>query len=374
MSARQGHSTNPGRRDDLRIALGGRILIVNDDAAVLHTLERLLLKAGFGPITVANDPRRVLPLFRDFSPDLVLLDLHMGDLDAHTLLRELMVRVPEGEFLPVVIMSGSATPDQKTDLTSLGACDFVDPRFGLADLPLRLQNVLRIRDLTAVLEQRVAARTATLRATELELANRLAVIAELCDYGDASHVQRVGRTSALIAAQLGLDPEEVQLIRHAAPLHDIGKIAIPDEILLKTDALTLEEWDILKTHTTEGARMLAGSISPILRMGEEIALYHHEQWNGTGYNGLGGEEIPLVARIVTVADVFDALTHERPYKSAWSPHDALEWMATMRDQKYDPRVFDALLAVSRFTNLAELGPDADVLIGRNFGDGISKTA
>jgi putative two-component system response regulator len=352
-----------GRRSaDSRLRFGGRILLVGDDAAMLQQLERLLLEGGLGPLMMTSGTGRALGLFRELNPDVVLLDVNLATVDPLPLIRQMNARVPDTEFLPIVVLAADATPEQKQQLLAEGVCDIVDRKNGLPDLPPRLQNVLRIRDLTGALEQRVTARTAMFRATEVELVNRLAVVAELGDYGDASHVQRVGRTSALLAAQLGLGPEEVQLIRHAAPLHDIGKIAIPDAILLKTDALSLEEWDTLKTHTTIGARLLADSIAPVLQIAEGIALYHHESWDGTGYAGVAGEDIPLAGRIACVADVFDALTHERPYKSAWSAADSVDWMRTMRGQRFDPRVLDALVEVSRVTDLTDLGTDAGPLI------------
>jgi putative two-component system response regulator len=348
-----------GRREpDGRPRGGTRILLIADDLEMLPRIERLLAGGGFGPLTIVSDSRRALALFRELKPDVVLLNLDASDIDADLVIQQLASRVPDADFLPIVVLGANVTAEQKRRLLELGVCDVIDSRMGLADLPIRLQNALRLRDLAAAIEQRVASRTAFLHDTELELASRLAAVAELGDFGNVSHVQRVGRTAALLAVQLEIDPDEVQLIRHAAPLHDIGKIAIPEAILLKSDPLTLEEWDVQKTHTTIGARLLSGSRSPILQVAEKIALYHHEHWDGTGYTGMSGDDIPLVARIATVADVFDALTHERPYKSAWSPADSVDWMQTMRGQRFDPRVLDALGEVLLFTDLTDLGPEA----------------
>jgi putative two-component system response regulator len=333
-------------------------MVVAADHGMLQRIEGTLVAAGYGPVALSTDPGRMLALFGGFGPDLVLLELGRSGAGSRHLIRELVARVPEDEFLPIVVLAAGATEEQKRSLLAMGVCDIVDPTTGLSDLPVRLQNGLRVRYLASALEQRVATRTSLLRQTELELASRLAAVAELGDYGDASHVQRVGRTAALVAAQLGMKENEVQLIRYAAPLHDIGKIAIPEAILLKTDPLTLEEWDVLKTHTTIGARLLSGSLSPVLQVAEKIALYHHECWNGTGYAGVRGEDIPLAARIVTVAEVYDALTHERPYKSAWTGADSLSWMRTMRGQRFDPRALDALEDVLRLTDVTELALDA----------------
>lgn len=174
------------------------------------------------------------------------------------------------------------------------------------------------------------------------------------------HGARVTALAEPVARRLGWDTARLASLRFGAPLHDIGKVAIPDAILLKPGVLTPEEWGVMKTHTTVGAQMLTGSRSPILQLAEEIALYHHENWDGTGYTpGLAGEDIPLGGRIVTVADVFDALSHPRPYKRAWSVGECVGWMQTMRGTKFDPRVLDCLLAVLQTEDLTQLDAEAD---------------
>lgn len=350
----------PGRTGEELTSM--RVLAVDDDDAVLGTVERVLSRNGITEIRTTTDPRRVLPLFREFAPDLVMLDLHMPGLDGFAVLRQLTARVPEGEFLPILIVSGDLAAESKQKALALGASDFVEKPFDAAELQLRVRNLLKIRERTADLERRVRETASQATVAELEHVSRLALVAELSDYGDGAHVQRVGRTSALVGEKLGMPPEDVHCLRYAAPLHDIGKIAIPDSILRKPEALTLEEWDVLKTHTTIGAQMFAGTRSRILQMAEEIALFHHEAWNGTGYTpGLAGEDIPLVGRIVAVADVFDALTHERPYKRAWSVDETVEWMESMRAEKFDPRVLDALLSVLAIQDLATLDPEDEAL-------------
>jgi putative two-component system response regulator len=334
-----------------------RVLVVDDDEAVVGTIQQILTRSGVGEIRTTTDPRRVLSMFQESAPDLVMMDIHMPALDGYVLLRQLNSRIPEGEFLPIVVISGDLAPDAKQKALSLGASDFVQKPFDAIELQLRVRNMLRLRDMTAQLRERIDRSVSLATVAELEHVSRLALVAELSDYGDGAHVQRVGRASALIAQRLHLDDDFVHRLRYAAPLHDIGKIAIPDAILRKPGALTLDEWDVLKTHTTIGAEMFAGSRSPILQMAEEIALYHHENWDGTGYTpGLSGEDIPLAARIVGAADVFDALTHERPYKRAWSIEEAAEEMETMRGSKFDPSVLDAMFAVLATQDLATLDP------------------
>jgi CHASE3 domain sensor protein len=193
------------------------------------------------------------------------------------------------------------------------------------------------------LERRVAARTEDLQGARLELLNRLALAAEFRDDDTHAHTQRVGYTAYRLAEKLGCADEECRTIGLAAPLHDVGKLGIPDAILLKPGKLTTEEFDAMKAHAALGANLLSGSSSLILRMGEQIALGHHERWDGSGYpHGLESHDIPLAARIVAVADVFDALTHARPYKDAWSSEDALAEIVAQSGRHFDPAVVLAL--------------------------------
>jgi response regulator RpfG family c-di-GMP phosphodiesterase len=203
----------------------------------------------------------------------------------------------------------------------------------------------QIQDQNAVLELRVRARTQELEEAHLEILDRLAMAAEFRDDDTGRHIKRVGEMSAILARDLGLPADQVELIRLAAPLHDVGKIGVPDHILLKPGALTPEEFDVIKTHATIGARILAGGRFALLRMAEEIALTHHERWDGTGYpRGLKGEAIPLSGRIVALADAFDALTSPRSYKKARSVEAAVVAIQRGAGTQFDPRVVDAFMA------------------------------
>ncbi len=198
------------------------------------------------------------------------------------------------------------------------------------------------------LETKVTERTSELEAARTETLQLLAVAAEYRDEDTSQHTERVGVIAAEIAVQLGLDAEQVKLLREAAPLHDVGKLAIPDRILLKRRKLTAQEYEVMKTHAALGARLLSGSNSPVLQMGAVIAATHHERWDGTGYPaGLPGEAIPLVGRIVAVADVFDALTHDRPYKSAWPVEQAIAEIQRAAGSQLDQRVVAALLSMHK---------------------------
>jgi PAS domain S-box-containing protein len=197
------------------------------------------------------------------------------------------------------------------------------------------------------LETKVAERTRELDAARAETLQRLAVAAEYRDDDTAKHTERVGVTAAGIAARLGLDAEQIRLPREAAPLHDVGKLAISDTILLKPGKLTVQEYEVMKTHAALGARLLSDSSSPVLQMAAVIAATHHERWDGAGYPaGLAGEAIPLVGRVVAVADVFDALTHDRPYKSAWPAAEAIAEIKRASGSQFDPRVAAAFLAMN----------------------------
>jgi putative two-component system response regulator len=193
------------------------------------------------------------------------------------------------------------------------------------------------------LEERVRARTSDLEAARVEILTRLARAAEYRDDATHQHTERVARTARQLALSLQLSPDQADLLALAAPLHDIGKIGVPDAVLLKPGRLTEAEFDVMKTHAHVGANMLAGSDSPVLQTAAQIAQHHHERWDGSGYpQGLRAEQIPLAARIVSVADALDALTHERPYKRAWSLQDALHEVFSQSGRQFDPRVIDAL--------------------------------
>jgi putative two-component system response regulator len=180
----------------------------------------------------------------------------------------------------------------------------------------------------------------------LETLQRLALAAEYRDDDTLHHTERVAHVAALVAGRLGLGPQTVELIRQAAPLHDVGKLGVSDTILLKPGPLTAQEWQLMQGHSAIGATILAGSRSPVLHLGEEIARSHHERWDGSGYpDGLAREAIPISARIVSIADVFDALTHERPYKHAWPLDDALAEIEQLAGRQFDPQVVTAFLSL-----------------------------
>ncbi len=330
-----------------------RILAVDDQTQNVTVLQRLLQRAGFERVQTTTDPHSAVAMFHAERPDLVLLDLHMPGMDGFAVLDAITPSIPAETYLPIVFITADVDAHLKKKALSRGAKDFVNKPFDPSEIVLRIRNLLEARFLyraleaqNEILEARVQERTEELEQAQLELLHRLSRAADFRDDDTMQHTERVGRTSAALARELGLSEETVTLIRRAAPLHDLGKIAVPDSILLKGGRLNDEEFAVVKSHTEIGARLLSGSAHPLLQMAEEIARTHHEQWDGSGYlQGLREEEIPLVSRIVAVADVFDALTHARAYKQSWPLPDAVEELRRQRGSQFDPAVVDALLRI-----------------------------
>ena len=328
-----------------------RILIVDDEDNNVEILRRVLSRAGFTRIESTTDSRDAKRLYIRHRPDLILLDLHMPHVDGLEVMQQLS-EIAEATYLPILILSADVTPEARRDALSRGAKDFLNKPFQPDEILLRIKTLLETRFLylqiqtqNQMLEAKVRERTRALEEAQMEIVERLAVAAEFRDDNTGQHTQRVGQMSALLARQLGMPDTQVALIRRAAPLHDVGKIGVPDAILLKLGKLTEEEFAIVKTHTAIGARILSGGKFPLLRLAEEIAFSHHERWDGTGYALIGGPNIPLAGRIVAVADVFDALTQQRPYKPAWPIGDAIAEVERQRGRQFDPGVVDAFLRV-----------------------------
>ena len=327
-----------------------RILIVDDQPSNVALLEGILQEEDFNCYQSITDSPQTLPLFLEYQPDLILLDLQMPILDGFDVMKQLRLCLSPDDYLPILVLTANITPEAKRRALSEGAMDFLTKPFDASEVILRIKNLLQTRLLhvqlqsqNRLLDQKVRERTAALEETQIEILERLALAAEYRDDNTGEHTKRVGRTAARIAQALGWSDEEVELIRRAAPLHDVGKIAISDSILLKPGKLTPEEFERMKMHTTLGAKMLSGGRFSLLRLAEQIALTHHERWDGGGYIGLREESIPVAGRIVTVADVFDALTSERPYKKAWNANDAIEEIKRQSGKQFDPRVVEAFL-------------------------------
>ncbi len=333
-----------------------RILIVDDESANIRLLGRILERAGYRNVATTTDPLEAIDLFESFEPDLVLLDLNMGPLDGFGVMERLRAWITDDVYLPILVLTADMTPEARQRALSEGAKDFLTKPFDAEEVLLRIRNLLstrllhlRLLDQNAALEEGVRARTRELEEARIEILECLGRAAEYRDDATGEHIRRVGELSGQIALELGMPPAEAEELGRAATLHDIGKIGIPDHVLLKPGRLTPEEFEIMKTHTTIGARILSGSRSPMLQTAREIALTHHERWDGRGYAGLVGDAIPLSGRIVAVADTFDALTQQRPYKEAWSWDAAIAAIDAERGLQFDPEVIDAFLRVMRRT-------------------------
>jgi two-component system response regulator RpfG len=284
--------------------------------------------------------------------DLVLVDYMMPDMDGIEFVKRLRA-LPGYEHVPIVMVT--VHDDRKVRYAALdaGITDFLTKPLDARECLARCRNLLTLRRQQLALEDRrrhleymVEDATREVREREKETLLRLARAGEFRDEETGFHLIRMSRYSRLIAAAIGLEDDEVETIELAAPLHDIGKIGIPDHILLKPGKLDAAEWEVMRRHPVIGHEILKGSASKYVRMGALIALGHHERYDGSGYpNGLVGDHIPLCARIVAVADMFDALTSARPYKAAWDAEAAFEHLQAQRGKHLDPRLVDAFLGV-----------------------------
>lgn len=330
-----------------------RILIVDDEPANVLLLERILSHGGFTNVISTNDSRQTLDLLSTHRADILLLDLHMPHLDGYEILRQIRGEADRDQYLPILVLTADVTPEAKELALTVGATDFLVKPFDPTEALLRVKILLETRLLHLELQEqneclgtKVLEKTKNLEAAAYEIVHRLARAAEFRDDQTGQHTSRVGKLAAQVARTLELPDFQIELLRHAAPLHDIGKIGVTDLILLKPGKLTVHEFETMKEHTTIGANILSESQFPLLQIAEQVARSHHERWDGSGYpQGLRGESIPLVARIVAVVDVFDALIHERPYKAAWSREEALQEIRAVTDRQFDPLVVEAFLHV-----------------------------
>jgi putative two-component system response regulator len=343
---------SPGSNDASFGSLAdSRILIVDDEPGNVQLLQRILVREGYLRVTGLSNPREAMAVIDEDRLDVVLLDLHMPVVDGYQILESITTSLePARRTLPVIVLTADATPEARRRALTSGAADFITKPFDVVEVALRIRNTLErhqlhseVRRQNELLEDRVRARTLELERAHLETFERLALAAEYRDDDTGKHTRRVGGVARAIAEKLGMAAIDLDLLELAAGLHDVGKIGVPDGILLKPDRLTVEEFEVVKTHTVIGAKILSGSHSPLLQLAEIIAGSHHERWDGRGYHGLVGEDIPLHARITTLADAFDAMTSDRPYRSARSPEEANEEIRRERGGQFDPNVVDAFL-------------------------------
>lgn len=330
--------------------LNARILIVDDLEVNVILLERMLSGAGYVNIGFTTDPKEVCPLHRNIHYDLILLDLQMPVMDGFQVMEGLR-EIEQDGYLPVLVIT--AQPDMKLRSLKAGAKDFISKPFELVEVLARVNNMLEVRLLNKELhshndelELRVQERTAALQVSYQETIFTMVRAAEHKDEDTGTHVQRICFYCRELAGILGMDKEFIDSLSLASPMHDIGKIGIPDHVLLKPEPLTLDEWEIMKGHTTMGVKILGNSNSPYLKMGAEIALNHHERWDGGGYpNGRSGEDIPLAARIMYICDIYDALRSKRPYKYAFD-HPKTLGIISHGDRRTQPVHFDPAISTA----------------------------
>lgn len=328
-----------------------RVLVVDDRPLNLKLIQTILGNAGYTRVACLSDSRQVRPLCEQVFPDLIVLDLQMPHLDGFQVMAELAAIAPPDDYFPILVVTADATRETRERALRAGAKDFLTKPVDATEVVLRVGNLLQTRhlykhlqDMNAELERRVRQRTAQLELAHDELLERLALAADYRDDITGAHSRRVAAGAARLGSMLGMPHGQARTLRDAAVLHDFGKIAIPDSVLLKPGALTDEEFALMRSHTTIGSSLLAGSQFPTLKLGQELARMHHERWDGRGYLNMRGDSVPLTSRIVAVADVFDALIHVRPYKKAWPLGEAVGAMAAGAGTQFDPEVVAAFLA------------------------------
>ena len=326
------------------------ILAVDDTEAnidiLLHALDEDY------EVSVAMDGETALEIVAEESPELILLDIMMPGMDGYEVCRRLK-KNPASRDIPVIFITAMTQVSDETKGFDLGAVDYIAKPISIPILQTRVRNHLALHNAqlelanqNAILEQKVRERTQELRESRLSTINCLGRAAERRDPETGSHIHRMSHYSQSLALAAGLSEYDADLILHAAPMHDIGKVGVPDRILLKPARLDDEEWKIMSTHPQIGAEILQNQPSGLLTLAHKIALTHHEKWDGSGYpQGMSGLEIPLAGRIVALADVFDALTSSRPYKEAWSIDRAMDEMEAMKGFHFEPRLVDLFAAI-----------------------------
>ena len=372
VAAPQGDSKEQGIQESPSSIVDAKVLIIDDEDVNIEIVKAYLEEEDFNNLISTTDSTKAVEMIREHRPDIVLLDINMPQVSGLQIL-ESMRGEQDLMLVPAIVLTAANDPAVKLQALALGASDFLAKPVDPSELVIRIQNVLAVKayrdhlaDQSEKLEQQVRIRTTELVKSRQEAIHCLARAGEYRDDDTGHHVTRVGLYSRLIAEELGFPEERIELLEHAAQLHDVGKIGIPDAILHKPGKLEPHEFDLmkshcgigrriinplnheesirLKTHTSVGMDIMGSSSSPVLKLASIIAATHHEKWDGGGYpNGLIGEAIPIEGQIVAVADVFDALSSSRPYKEPFPIEKCLAILTDGRGTHFAPEVLDAFM-------------------------------
>jgi len=335
-----------------------KILVVDDEDRNLRLMKLLLTSFGYDVLTASNG-EEALEKVHDIPPDVILLDIMMPKIDGIEVAKQLK-KEEETKIIPIVMVTALNEVEDRVKALEAGADDFLNKPVDKTELRARVQSLVKVKDCNdhmrnyqKELEAEVAKRTIQLRQAlkklkevSLESICHLCRAAEYRDENTGDHIKRMSQYTSAVARKMGLNKQTVEDLLYTAPMHDAGKIGIPDHILLKPGKLNDKEWEIMKQHTIIGAQILAGSGAKFIKLAQIIALTHHEKWDGNGYpKGLKGSKIPLVGRIAAIADVFDALTSRRPYRmKPFSLEEAFDYIKEERGRQFDPKVVDAFFA------------------------------
>lgn len=338
-----------------------KILILDDQQLNVDIIREYLEEEGFFNVHSEIYPEKVMTTFatvdQESDFDLVILDLMMPGFNGFDVMKMLQY---VQNAVPILVVTALDQKSVHLKALESGATDFLGKPFSKRELLVRVNNILlaylaqkRLAFHNALLSKVVRKRTKELELSHLEIIRRLGTVSEFRDNETGLHMTRMSHYARLIALKAGFSESEAELLLKTAPMHDIGKTAIPDRVLLKPGKLSSEEWQLMETHAKVGADILSGHDSELMKFASEIAWTHHEKWNGEGYpRGLSGKAIPTFGRIVAIADVFDALTSSRPYKKAWATEEAVAFIRDQRGEHFEPKLVDAFL--SAFSSILKI--------------------
>ena len=345
--------------------LGSSILVVDDEPANVALLSNMLEDEGYTNVVSTLDPTQVQDILAKHDFDLILLDMRMPVMSGADVMRALAER-DGADWIPVIVLTAQTDDQTREEALLAGANDYLNKPLRTWEVLLRIHNMLEIRQYYLMqknradeLEEMVRQRTNAVEESKKMLIQRLSRAGEFREDETGNHILRVSLSCELLAKAIGLPPRTVDLIREASPMHDVGKIAIPDYILTKTGPLTEEERMLINRHTIVGSELVGDQGDEVMSMARIMVLYHHEKWDGTGYpHGLRGPGIPLPARIVAICDVFDVLTSERPHKKAWDAVEALNYIHDQAGHHFDPDLARAFRGIfSEVRSLRVQHPD-----------------